>query len=180
MPDHGMRLPFCNSLSVSQLFLLVLLVCFQYNTITFSNMPLECNFDYGTEPYLMDDAFMICLNYIPLMVKENLFLSVGKTMLIHQKYIWKLFQNIKTDLIFQIANNNIYSSVRPYSRPGKKNNDGMTFPILPLLITMDLGKVIDISLQDLTSCCPNEKIETNILKDLYLTCKIYFKIKFNF
>jgi hypothetical protein len=128
---------------------------------------ISCAFDSGSEPYDSGDMFMICINYVPLMIKENSYLQVGKTTVIHQKFMWRIFEKIGTDIVFQIANSKIYSRAIPFNRP----HSNMAFPFLPVVITLDYGKVIDITIENINDICPNEEVQSGILGKFYKTSK---------
>ena len=131
---------------------------------------LSCVYEKTHEPYNSGDTFMMCMNFLPLLIKENLYVQVGKTTILHQKYLWRIFHNIPMDIIVQVANSTTYSSATPYNRP--QNN--MAFPFLVVTITMDYGKVIDIHIAQIPDVCPEEMVSTKILPKFYKTSKWQF------
>lgn len=128
---------------------------------------ITCSFEQGSEPYAFGETMMMCVNYIPLMIKQNTYLKVGKTTIIHQKYMWRIFESINIDMVFQMGNSSIYSQAIPYNR----YRNSLAFPFIPLVITMDYGKIIDISLQEINDICPNEEVQTKIIKNFYSSSK---------
>lgn len=128
---------------------------------------ITCSFDTQIKPYDSGDQFMLCINYIPLMIKENTYLAVGKTTIIHQKFMWRIFEKIETDVVFQIANSKAYSRALPFNRP----QSSMSFPFIPLVITLDYGKVIDISIQAINDICINETVKPSIIGKFYKTSR---------
>lgn len=131
---------------------------------------ISCVFETGGEPYASGDEFMFCINYMPLMIKENAYLPVGRTTVIHQKFMWRIFENIGSDIIFQVANSSIYSTSVPFNRPQSK----LAFPFLPLVITMDYGKVIDMVIEEINDICPNEEVQSGILSKFYKNSTLPF------
>jgi len=128
---------------------------------------ITCAFDLGQEPYASGQTLMLCVNYVPVMIKENTYLKVGKTTVLHQKYIWKIFKEINTDIVFQVANTSIYSMSIPFNR----YKNGLTFPFIPLVITMDYGKVIDMRIEEINDVCTNDQVKTKIIKNFYSSSK---------
>jgi hypothetical protein len=134
---------------------------------------ITCSFDNGQEPYDSGDLFMFCINYIPLMIKENSYLRVGKTTVIHQKFMWRIFEKIGTDIILQVANSTVYSRALPFNRP----HSNMAFPFIPIVITLDYGKVIDLSIQSINDVCSNEEVQSGILKNFYKSSKTIINLR---
>lgn len=139
---------------------------------TVYNEELSCSFNYAQNSYSKGDPFMICLNYLPFLVKSNIFLTVGDNMVIHQKYMYRVFEKFDTDMILQVANSNIYTSGVPYNRPKNK----LVFPFRPVIITLDKGKIIDISLIQMDDICGTRVTKINILKSFYKHRKYSFMI----
>lgn len=162
------------AIRLNLLILLVwsLLLVFLPSHITTSTASdeISCVFEKKQEPYNSGDTFMICMNFIPLFIKENLYVQVGKTTILHQKYLWRIFHNIQTDIILQVANSNVYSSATPYNRP--KSN--VAFPFLAITITLDYGKVIDMHIAQIPDVCPEEMVQTKIISNFYNTSKLKF------
>lgn len=101
------------------------------------------------------------------MIKENAYLPVGRTTVVHQKFMWRIFENIGTDMIFQVANSTIFSHAIPFNRP----TNNMAFPFMPLVITLDYGKVIDMVIEEINDVCPNEEVQSAILTKFYKNSK---------
>jgi hypothetical protein len=124
---------------------------------------ISCTSNFSKYMYYHGDPMVLCMNYLPFMIKSNIILKVGETAVIHQKDMWKVLKDFETDLVFQVADSKVYSSPIAYNRP--LNN--ISSPFIPLLITVDYGTIIDIRVEDIEEICDTRVSHVKLLKDFY-------------
>lgn len=123
---------------------------------------ISCESKFGSAPYATGNSIVVCVNFFPTFVKHRVILNVGQTATVHAKYFWKVFEESDIDVILQIANTKIYTSLRPYNRP----KQDLCFPFVAVIISMNMGWIIDISLRSMSDVCMDSAVETKILTKL--------------
>lgn len=127
-----------------------------------------CTSSLSKDMYSEHDPLVLCLNYLPFMIKSNIILKIGETAIIHQKDMWKVIKDFETDLVFQVADSKVYSSPMAYNRP----LNSIANPFIPILITIDYGTIIDIRIEDIDDLCETRVSHVKLLKDFYKKSKI--------
>lgn len=141
------------------------------------NVQLEqitCEAKYSNEPYKAGDKLVVCINFFPTFIKQRVILNVGQNDTVHAKYFWRIFEEAEVDVIMQVVNSKNYTMLRPYNRP----KQDYCFPFMTVVISMNLGRIIDISFRENVDVCADTAVETKILNKLIKNSKgLFFCIK---
>lgn len=95
------------------------------------------------------DNTILCVHFIPFKVKIGFQVEVDKFAVLSIRYIFNVMAAKDTDLAIQLANSENISNQIPYVR----TTANQVFPVINLLITLDMGKISSIALEDFSSAC---------------------------
>lgn len=125
---------------------------FTCNTPTSGSMSTETILAQG-------DKTILCVHFLPYQVKVGFQLEVDRFVSLSVRRIFEVMNAGDTDLVLQLANSEKLSNQIPYIR---KNGDRV-YPVMNILINLDMGKIFNVTVEDITEACPDSAIAESIL-----------------
>ena len=131
----------------------------------------NCDFNVGGSenelnetPVVKGTEEMICLHFLPYYVKFSFVITVDEFSMLSGKHIFEVFQDEihdpdDVDTVIQLSGSTRYSQQIPYMR----NEDRLVFPVISLLIQTELGKIINIVLEDIKDACQENNVVPEVL-----------------
>ena len=111
---------------------------------------------------------LVCVHFLPVLVKMSFYVEVDKYTLITGKRIFDVLQTKDTDIVVQFTGSEQFSDQLPYNRKVTSK----VYPIIALLVTTDMGVIKTIKMEDITAGCPDNKEKPDVLP---LTDYIFYK-----
>lgn len=95
------------------------------------------------------DTTLLCVHFLPFKVKIGFNVGVDKFSSLTTRHVYEVMSTKDTDIAIQLSNSNQLSNQIPYIR----FSSSQVYPVINILVTLDQGKVVSVTLEDISDAC---------------------------
>lgn len=97
----------------------------------------------------LGETTLLCVHFLPYKIKIGFNVQVDKFSSLTTRHTYEVMSAKDTDLVIQLSNSNTLSNQIPYIR----FSSSQIYPVINILITLDQGKVVSVTLEDISDAC---------------------------